>query len=85
MYYRKLSQIYKLIFIFILHFLLKMNSEIFTKLAFEKVLDDSIKKMLEDLAKNYGEKCNFSYEELYELFSVENVKKRNESRMTYKN
>ena len=60
-----------------------MNSDLFTKLAFEKVIDDSIKEMLIDLTKKYGPQCNFTFDELYELFKIEEVKKRKDSKMTY--
>tara|TARA_Y100000590_G_C15683756_1_gene1000799 strand:+ start:469 stop:657 length:189 start_codon:yes stop_codon:yes gene_type:complete len=60
-----------------------MNSDLFTKLAFEKVIDDSIKEMLIDLTQTYGSQCNFTFDELYELFKIEEVKKRKDSKMTY--
>jgi len=61
-----------------------MNSDLFTKIAFEKVIDDSIRDMLNQLTEKYGTRCNFTFDELYEIFKIEEVKKRKDSKMTYK-
>lgn len=61
-----------------------MNSDYFTNLAFQSVLDNSIKKMLTDLTEKYGEEFNFTYDDLYKIFKIDQVKKRNESKLTYK-
>jgi hypothetical protein len=61
-----------------------MNSDSFTKIAFEKVIDDSIREMLNTLTEQYGTRCNFTFDEVYSMFKVEEVKKRKDSQMLYK-